>query len=108
MTERANISSQDQSISGSTSPVSGSNAMNTGSVDFDQILNVLERLTPREYGYVALTALVGPLTLRLLGFRFLATLIRPVALLVLLGGAYAQQQKLGSRANEFRRSIQGS
>jgi hypothetical protein len=82
--------------------------MNAGSVDFDQILSVLDQLTPREYGYVALTALIGPLTLRLLGFRFLATLIRPIALLVLLGGAYAQQQKLGVRANELRRSIRRS
>jgi hypothetical protein len=108
MTERANISGQDQSTSASTSPLSGSSSTNAGGTEFDQLLRSLERLTPSDYGYVALTALIGPLALRLLGFRFLAPLVRPIALLILLGGAYAQQQKLGARANDIRRSIQRS
>lgn len=66
-------------------------------MNLDDLLDQLADLSNREYGYLLLTALVGPLALRLLGWKALARLIRPLALVVLLGGMYARQEQ--SRAN---------
>ncbi len=62
----------------------------------DDLLAELERLTPEQYGYAALAALLGPFVFKLLGFKLLGTLIRPLALLVILGGLYARQQRSGA------------
>ena len=64
-------------------------------MNLDDILAELEQLTPEHYGYVGLAAVFGPMLLRLLGFKLLAALIRPLAMLVLLGGLYARQQRTG-------------
>ena len=65
-------------------------AMNLG-----DLLAGLEQLTPEQYGYVGLAAVFGPLILRLFSFKLLANMIRPLALLVIVGGLYARQQRLG-------------
>ena len=62
----------------------------------DDLLGQLEQLTPQQLGYLALLAAFGPLLLRLLGFKMLATWSRPLALLVLVGGLYAKQQQGGN------------
>ncbi len=59
----------------------------------DEFLRQLGELSPRTYSYVALVALIGPFTLRLFGFKALAQLVRPLALVVLLGGIYARRQR---------------
>ena len=64
-------------------------------MNLDELLAQLEQLTPEQYGYAGLAALFGPLVLRLLGFKLLAPFIRPLALLVIVGGLYARQQRLG-------------
>lgn len=61
-------------------------------MDLHDLFAQLDKLTPRSYGYVGLVATVGPLTLRLLGFKTLAQIVRPLALLVIAGGLYARQQ----------------
>ena len=62
-------------------------------MNLDDLLAQLEQLTPEQYGYAGVAALLGPLVLRLLGFRLLAVLVRPLALLVIVGGLYARQQR---------------
>ena len=62
----------------------------------DDILGELEQLTPEQYGYVGLVAIFGPFLLRLFGFKLLAALARPLALLVFLGALYARQQRTGT------------
>ncbi len=62
-------------------------------MNFEDLLAQLERLTPEQYGYLGLAAVFGPFLLRLLGFKLLAGLIRPLALLGLVGGLYARQQR---------------
>lgn len=62
-------------------------------MNLETVLQQLQRLGIREYGYVGLAATVGPLVLRGLGFKMLGNLLRPAALLVILGGLYARQQK---------------
>lgn len=60
-----------------------------------QLDDLLEQLAqfPREvYGYALLAALAGPMLLRVAGFGTLARLIRPLALVFVLGGMYAKQQ----------------
>ena len=57
------------------------------------IFDQLAQLPNHIYSYVALAAVAGPLTLRLFGFKLLAQLIRPLALVVLLSGMYAKQQQ---------------
>ena len=64
-------------------------------MDFDDLLSELEHLTPEQYGYLGLLAIFGPFVLRLFGFKLLAGLARPLALLALLGGLYARQQHSG-------------
>ena len=64
-------------------------------MNLDDLLAQLEQLTPEQYGYVGLAAVFGPLVLRLLGFKLLAPFIRPLALLVIVGGLYARQQRSG-------------
>ena len=64
-------------------------------MNLDDLLAELEQLTPEHYGYVGLAAVFGPPILRLLGFKMLAALIRPLALLVIVGGLYARQQRAG-------------
>ncbi|MBA3944551.1 MAG: hypothetical protein H0X37_08320 [Herpetosiphonaceae bacterium] len=66
-------------------------------MDFDDLLDLLEGLPARTYGYVGLAALFGPLLLRLLGLKTLGNLLRPAALVVLLGGLYAKQQEILKR-----------
>lgn len=61
-------------------------------MSFDELLEQLRQLSTRTYSYVTLAALFGPITLRLLGLKPLAQVIRPAALVVLLGGMYARQQ----------------
>ncbi|HSH81673.1 MAG TPA: hypothetical protein VLA19_24365 [Herpetosiphonaceae bacterium] len=63
-------------------------------MNLDQLLHQLEHLPPRAYAAAGLTSVVGPLLLRLLGLTFLAQWVRPLALLVLLGGLYAQQERV--------------
>ncbi len=57
------------------------------------IFDQLAQLPNHIYSYVALAALAGPLTFRLFGFKLLSQLIRPLALVVLLSGMYAKQQR---------------
>ena len=64
-------------------------------MNLDDLLAQLEQLTPEQYGYAGLAAAFGPLVLRLFGFKLLATLVRPLALLVIVGGLYARQQHSG-------------
>jgi hypothetical protein len=63
-------------------------------MNLDDLLGELEQLTPEQYGYLGLSAVFGPLLLRLLGFRTLSRLVRPLALLALAAGLYARQQHL--------------
>ncbi len=63
------------------------------------ILEQLAELPNRVYSYVALTAIAGPLAFRILGFKLLAQIVRPLALVVLLGGMYAKQQRIESRSH---------
>ncbi len=62
----------------------------------NDLLQQLARMSSRTYSYVALTVLVGPLVLRLFGFKWLSQIVRPLALVVLLGGIYAKRQRAGS------------
>ena len=61
-------------------------------MNFDEILDQLAQVPSRVYSYVLLAAVIGPLTLRLFGLKALSQVIRPLALLVFLGGLYAKQQ----------------
>ena len=61
-------------------------------MNFEDLSAMLEQLTPEQYGYLALLAMFGPLALRILGFKLLARLVRPVALVMIVGGLYAKQQ----------------
>ncbi len=67
----------------------------------DELVDQFAQLPAQAYGYALLAALIGPLLLRLLGFKFLSQLIRPAALAVLLGGIYAKQQANGRGSNTF-------
>jgi hypothetical protein len=62
-------------------------------MDLDSLLEELERLTPEQFGYLGIAAIFGPFILKLLGFKMLAPLVRPLALLVLAGGLYAKQER---------------
>jgi hypothetical protein len=65
-----------------------------------QLDDLLEQLAqfPREvYGYALLAALAGPFVLRIAGLGSLARLARPLALIFVLGGMYAKQQRAGER-----------
>ncbi len=62
-------------------------------MNFDDLLAELEQLTPEQYGYLGAAALFGPLVLRLFGFKLLGNMLRPLALLVIVGGLYARQQR---------------
>ena len=62
----------------------------------DDLLGQLEQLTPQQLSYLAVLAIFGPLLLRLLGFKMLATWSRPLALLVLVSALYAKQQQGGN------------
>jgi hypothetical protein len=57
------------------------------------IFDQLAELPNRSYSYVVIAAVAGPITLRLFGFKTFAQLIRPLALLILLSGMYAKQQR---------------
>jgi len=61
-------------------------------MNLDDLLAQLEQLTPEQFGYLGLIATAGPLLLRLLGFKLFSRLVRPLALLALVGGLYAKQQ----------------
>lgn len=70
-------------------------------MSLEELLEQLRQLSTRTYSYVTLAALFGPITLRLLGLKPLAQLIRPAALVVLLGGMYARQQaQLGATTSK--------
>jgi hypothetical protein len=68
-------------------------------MNLDDLLGELEQLTPEQFGYLGLLAVFGPILLRLIGFKTLSRLIRPLALLALAAGLYARQQHL---SNSFR------
>lgn len=68
-------------------------------MSLQEILDQLRQLSTRSYSYILLSALFGPLTLRLLGLGAVARLIRPAALALLLGGMYARQQGAGGAAS---------
>jgi hypothetical protein len=61
-------------------------------MSLDDLLAELERLTPEQYRYLGLAAIFGPFALKLLGFKLLGRLVRPLALALLLGSVYAKQQ----------------
>ncbi len=65
-------------------------------MDLNDVLDQLAQISTRTYSYVLLAAVAGPLALRLFGFKTLSRLIRPIALVVLLGGMYARQQQAGT------------
>lgn len=69
----------------------------------EDILDQLRRLSTRQYSYVALAAVVGPLVLRVFGLKVLAAWVRPVALLVLLGGMYARQEQARGASTQAAR-----
>lgn len=60
------------------------------------MLAELERLTPEHFLYLGLAAMFGPFVVKLLGFKLLAPLMRPLALLVLVAGLYAKQEHEGA------------
>ncbi len=62
-------------------------------MELDTILDELEQLTAEQYGYLGVAAIFGPLLLKLLGFKLLGALVRPLALVLILGGIYARQQR---------------
>jgi hypothetical protein len=62
-------------------------------MNIDALLQQLAQLSPRMYSYAALAALLGPFTLRFFGFKVLSRVIRPLALVVLIGGVYAKRQR---------------
>ncbi len=66
-------------------------------MNLDDMLEQLGQLTPDQMGYLGLAAAFGPLLLRLLGFKLIGRLVRPLALLALLGGMYARQQQGGAQ-----------
>lgn len=59
----------------------------------EELLDQLRQLSTRQYSYVALAAVGGPLLLRAFGLKILAPWVRPLAVLVLLGGMYAKQEQ---------------
>jgi len=69
-------------------------------LDLDEIVNQLNQLPMQVYSYAALAALFGPFVLRLLGFKTLGQVLRPAALLVVVGGIYAKRQKLGEQIKQ--------
>ena len=71
-------------------------------MNWDELLDQLAQQPTRTYGYAFLTALVGPLVLRVFGLKSLAQLVRPAALVVLLGGMYAKQERA---KNALRRAL---
>lgn len=64
------------------------------------IFDQLAQLPNRTYSYLVMAAVAGPMTLRLFGFKALGQLIRPLALVVLLSGMYAKQQRAASTAEQ--------
>lgn len=67
-------------------------------MEIDTLLAELERLTPQHFMYLGLAAMFGPFVVKLLGFKLFAPLVRPLALLVLVGGLYAKQEREGAGA----------
>lgn len=61
-------------------------------MNLDDLVAELEKLTPEQFGYLGIAATFGPLLLRIMGFKLLSRMIRPLALLGLVGGLYAKQQ----------------
>jgi hypothetical protein len=59
----------------------------------DDILAELRALPAQVYGYAILVAIAGPLALRSLGLRSLAPLVRPAAIMLVLAGMYAKQER---------------
>lgn len=57
------------------------------------IFDQLAQLPNRTYSYIVIAAVAGPTALRLFGLKTLGQLIRPLALVVLLSGMYAKQQR---------------
>jgi hypothetical protein len=64
-------------------------------MELDNLFAELERLTPEHFLYLGLAAMFGPFVVKLLGFKLLAPLVRPLALLVLVGGLYVKQEREG-------------
>ncbi len=61
-------------------------------MNLDELLDQLAQVPSRVYSYILLMAVIGPLTLRIFGLKALSQIIRPLALVVFLGGMYAKQQ----------------
>ncbi len=57
------------------------------------LLDQLAELPKTTYRTTFIASLVGPLLLRLFGLKGLSRWIRPLALLLLVAGMYAKQQK---------------
>lgn len=74
--------------------------MEQNTLDLDEIVNQLNQLPMQVYSYAALAALFGPFVLRLLGFKALGTVLRPAALLLVVGGIYAKRQKFGEQIKQ--------
>ncbi len=68
--------------------------------NLDELVNQLAQLPMQVYSYAALAALFGPFVLRLLGLGALGQILRPVALVLVLGGIYAKRQQLSTRIQE--------
>lgn len=63
----------------------------------DEILDQLAQLPSQVYAYTFVAALVGPTALRIFGLKTLSQVIRPLALLLLIGGIYAKQEAAGGK-----------
>ena len=74
--------------------------MEQNTLDLDEIVNQLNQLPMQVYSYAALAALFGPFVLRLLGLKALGQVLRPAALLLVVGGIYAKRQKLGEQIKQ--------
>jgi hypothetical protein len=68
--------------------------------NLDELVNQLAQLPMQVYSYAALAALFGPFVLRLLGLGALGQILRPAALVLVLGGIYAKRQQLSTRIQE--------
>ena len=66
-------------------------------MELETLLAELEHLTAEQYGYLGIAAIFGPILLKLLGFKLLGNLIRPLALVIIVGGIYARQQRMSGQ-----------
>ena len=57
------------------------------------LIDLLAEQPKAVYRDILISALIGPLILRLLGLKGFSRWVRPLAMLVLIGGMYAKQQQ---------------